>query len=252
MTISYHFAILRNDILHKRNPDHVLMERAAKMESDMIQWSIDTMTKNPGWSYRSIEVRDSQHVWNGVVQAFYVSSVASAWNSYRSLRILLTRTQEVLLRRLCDSNRESMSQGVSKIVEEHQTAQLAYFRSVRRQMTDDICASVPTQLGHAAPAPNSQCIAVTAYSSIWPIFLAATCSLERIGFDVWNELLRPAKRGIPQTSSAAHAQAAWLLSRLEYISKDVGLRWADGMAAILRGDFYHVRKTPEYVSRNLC
>jgi len=33
------------------------------------------------------------------------------------------------------------------------------------------------------------------------------------------------------------AQAQWILGRLSYISQRVGLRWADGVAATLKGDF---------------
>lgn len=225
--ICFQFAVLRSDMLHKRIPDSAATERAAKIEADMIQWSIDTMTKSPGWRYQAIEVRDSPHVWNGVVHALSSSIVASVWNLYRSIRIMLTRTQELLCRRM----------GLGGVEEERQTA---YFRNVRRQMTDDICAGIATQLGHAAPAYNSQCVIVTAYGSIWPIFFATTCALERIGFQVWNQLLRGRKRTIAPTGSAAYAQAAWLLSRLEYISKELGIKWADGVAATLRGDFYHV------------
>jgi hypothetical protein len=40
-----------------------------------------------------------------------------------------------------------------------------------------------------------------------------------------------------QTANKAAAQALWIISRLEYISTHVGLRWADGVLAVLRGDF---------------
>lgn len=33
------------------------------------------------------------------------------------------------------------------------------------------------------------------------------------------------------------AQLAWILGRFDFISQEVGLRWADGVAATLRGDF---------------
>lgn len=39
-----------------------------------------------------------------------------------------------------------------------------------------------------------------------------------------------------QPPSIAAAQLAWIFGRLEFISKDVGLRWASGIAATLKGD----------------
>ena len=104
-------------------------------------------------------------------------------------------------------------------------------------MTDDICATIPACLGHANSTVDS-CRAplVMAYGAVWPLFLAGTCTLECVGSGVWTIL-----NGIAWTSdvlqSPAYAQARWVLGRLEYISRSVGLRWADGIASPLRGEF---------------
>lgn len=136
---------------------------------------------------------------------------------------MLTRTQELLCRRLSFSETE-------------REEQMQYFRKTRRILTDETCATIPSVLGHASPAFNSPCVLITAYAAIWPLFFAGTCALERVGsggyFILKNEL-QPQS----QTSNRAAAQAQWIMSRLEYISKNIGLKWADGVLAILRGDF---------------
>ena len=151
---------------------------------------------------------------------------------------MLTRTQEMLCRRLSFS-------------EADREEQMQYFRKVRRILTDEICATIPSVLGHASPAFNSPCLLITAYAAIWPLFFAGTCALERVGsgayFILKNEFLPPG-----QTSNRSAAQAQWIMGRLEYISTHIGLRWADGILAILRGDFkIPVDQIEEYVLPNL-
>lgn len=219
--VCYEFASLRSKMRLLRVSTLEAMQAATKVELRMIQWSMDTMTKGPIWQYQELDVADSPNVWNGMLHSYGGHPAPSVWNTYRSMRIMLTRTQEMLTRRL-------------KLPQEQEQEQLAYFRKVRRQMADDICAGTPAQLGHAAPAWNSPCILVTAYSSIWPLFFAGTCALERIGSRAWAQAVRGE---MPQSSSAAIAQASWILGRLSYISKHIGLKWADGVAATLQGDF---------------
>jgi hypothetical protein len=58
-----------------------------------------------------------------------------------------------------------------------------YFKrlqAIKRQMIDDICATIPCQLGHAGPAYNSPRVLVTAYNFIWLLSLAAKCAMDRL------------------------------------------------------------------------
>lgn len=135
---------------------------------------------------------------------------------YRGVRIMVTRTQELLAQRFNPTPTARQTQH-------------SYFRAIRRQLTDEICATVPVALGHAQPAFSSPCVLITAYNSIWPLFFAGTCVLERIGQGTGNVASNAG-------SSAAMAQLAWILGRFDFISQEVGLRWADGVAATLRGD----------------
>ncbi|GAB1730005.1 hypothetical protein NU195Hw_g3429t1 [Hortaea werneckii] len=229
--LSFDFAKLRADIAHGRVSDSAGASICADIDRQMIQWASSTLSAGQAavWHYYELDVPDSPHVWNGMVHAYAQSPAPGVWNTYRVIRILVTRSQELLCRRL----KHTFTNG-------EQEEQAAYFRRVRRQMTDEICAGVPPMLGHAGPrALNSSCPLMSAYTSVWPLFFAGTCALERIGPECWEASLSPSSESTTsaQRTSAASAQAGWVLGRLEYISRTMGLRWADGIAAVLRGDF---------------
>jgi hypothetical protein len=225
--VIFDFAKLRAKIRYKQIGDVQAAEQAAELERKIIQWTIETPKSDERWRYYEMEVEDSPHVWGNMVHSYWGLPVPGAYNTIRVVRCILTRTQEMLARRLpfSETDREE---------------QMQYFRKVRRILTDEICATIPSVLGHASPAFNSPCLLITAYNAIWPLFFAGTCALDRVGsgayFILKNEFLPPG-----QTTNRAAAQAQWIMSRLEYISTNIGLKWADGVLAILRGDF----KIPE-------
>lgn len=231
--ICYDFSALRSHIRYRTMSDSDALDSAAQIEMRFIEWSLETIAK-PAWQYHDLQVNESANVWNGIVHSYTVHPAASVWNTYRSMRIMLTRTQEYLYRRLHPNNPDDDSE------------QFQYFRTVRREMADAICAGIPTQLGHAAPAYNSPCLLITAYMSIWPLFFAGTVALERIGRDAWNEAMRG---DIMPTSSAAASQASWVIGRMQYISQHMGIHWADGVAATLRGEFVNTADAgqPDYL-----
>lgn len=221
--LCFEFAILRANMRLRKVSDAIALERASELERQFIQWQIDTTENYPRWRYYDMEVEESEHVWDGKVLAYMGHPAPSAWNLWRNMRIMLSRTQEMLSKSFPLPNSE-------------RDEQLRYFRSVRRQMTDDICATIPVALGHASPAYSSSCVLITAYASVWPLFFAGSCALERVGPGAWSILMgEPMPLGIKP--NAAAAQAMWIMNRLEYISKKVGLKWADGVLATLRGDF---------------
>lgn len=187
------------------------------IDTRMVQWSIDTLANESRWRYFDLQVDDSPHVWNGMVHSYVGFPSPGVWNMYRGVRIMVTRTQELLVQRCNPSPLARQTQH-------------SYFRAIRRQLTNEICATVPVSLGHSQPAFTSPCLLITAYNSIWPLFFAGTCVLERISQSAGNITSDAG-------SSAAMAQLAWILGRFDFISQEVGLRWADGVAATLRGDF---------------
>jgi hypothetical protein len=81
---------------------------------------------------------------------------------------------------------------------------------------------------------------------------AGTCALEQVGLAAWRRILTGyALDG--EASSTAATQASWIIGRLEYISKHLGLRWAVGLAATLNGDFQRHHDIPiEYTHTMEC
>ncbi|KAK3721897.1 hypothetical protein LTR37_002713 [Vermiconidia calcicola] len=209
VNVCVRFAKLRAKVRFKQITDAVAIEEASQLERSFIRWQVDACAEDPRWRYNEMEVEDSEHVWDGRVFSF------------------------------SEMEREE---------------QMQYFRRTRRRMTDDICSTIPVSLGHASPAFSSPCVLITAYQAVWPLFFAYTCALERVGPGAWGKfsqspssLAELAGLDLPE-GNIYHAetppdhvpylvQAQWILGRLDYISKSVGLRWADGVAATLRGDF---------------
>lgn len=217
--ICYDFARLENKLKFQKISDEEALAEISDVDRRMVQWSIDTLANESRWRYYDLQVDDSPHVWNGMVHAYVGFPSPGVWNMYRAVRIMVTRTQELLAMRFNPSKTARQ-------------AQHSYFRAIRRQLTDEICAAVPVALGHSQPAFSSPCVLISSYNSIWPLFFAGTCVLERIGNSTGNP-----SSASNVTSSAAMAQLAWILGRFDYISQVIGLRWADGVAATLRGDF---------------
>lgn len=215
--LCYEFAKLENKLKLNTISDEDALNEINQIDTRMVQWNINTLAGDSRWQYYDLQVDDSPHVWNGLVHSYAGFPGPGVFNMYRAVRIMMTRTQELLSLRFSPSPSARQTQH-------------SYFRAIRRQLTDEICATVPVALGHAQPAFSSPCVLVTAYNTIWPLFFAGTCVLERIGQSSGNIATNAG-------SSAAMAQLAWILGRFDYISKVVGLRWADGVAATLRGDF---------------
>ena len=249
--LCFEFARLRYNLRVGDISDAQAIEAASDLERRFIQWQINTITHKEDWRYYEIEVEDSEHVWDGKVHAYTGHPAPQVWNLWRSMRIMLSRSQEMLCQKF-------------QFAESERDEQMRYFRKIRRQMTDEICATIPVALGHASPAYSSPCVLITAYASgkfchltpcaayyrserntcrllanivaVWPVFFACSVALERVGLGAWSILMG---EGLPPdlTHNAAAAQALWLMGRLKYISKSVGLRWADGVLSALRGEF---------------
>lgn len=230
-TLFFRFARLRTQLITGAVTDQRGVEAASELECDLIQWAADAVESSGFWQYYELDVFDSEHVWDGKVYAFAGNPAPTIWNQWRILRIMLSRSQEMLCRR--------MSVSADALAE-----QQVYFRRMRRQMTDETCRTIPACLGHASPAFSSPCVLITAYASIWSLFFSATVLVERVGPDAKYILWEvPHPLGKPQT--AAYAQLAWVMGRLRYIAQVVGLRWADGIAAVLRGEVQMRQKQAE-------
>ena len=200
---------------------------AIEMLNDIVvrldQWPIATLFADERWQYHDVQVENSPHVWNGMVHAYTGFPVPSVWNSYRSLRMIAADIQQSLILSMPDIDGAGILQ--------------KSLRSIKQQMTDDICATIPCQLGHADRAYNSSHILVTAYNSIWPLLLAAKCTMERLedcssGREPFDSLQT---NETCDSFSAAHGQMLWILGRFDFITNSLGLRWANSLLDTLPG-----------------
>ena len=223
MMIAFDLASVRSRIKLNRISDLAAMEMVNEVGVRLDQWPITTLFADERWQYHDIQVEDSPHVWNGMVHAYTGFPVPSVWNSYRSLRIIAAEIQQCLSLRLPDSNRTRLVQ--------------KSLRAIKQQMTDDICATIPCQLGHADGAYNSPHVLVTAYNSIWPLSLAAKCIIEILeecssGRELFNG---------QQTDETwdsfpiVQRQMLWILGRFDFITNSIGLRWANSLLDTLPG-----------------
>lgn len=213
--IAYEFANVRSEMVQEGASQKVLAA-VNDIEQRLIDWAASAPALDQRWSYQLTQVEDSAHVWNCSVHAYSQMPVPSVWNTYRCLRIMVSRAQEALMRALTLYESISAARGLE-------------WSATRNAMADDICASIPVQLGHADSLYSSPSVLVTAYNSIWPLFHAAACAKESI-----------MRSGSAQTETTAGShfdktQFAWILGRLDYISNVLGLRSADNIASVLRG-----------------
>lgn len=94
--ISFEFAALRPRIRSNCITPSEALKAVMQIDLRLMQWSQDTMNPRDNWHYRDLEVPESIHVWNGIVHAYGSHPAPSVWNTYRSVRIMVTRTQEQL------------------------------------------------------------------------------------------------------------------------------------------------------------
>jgi hypothetical protein len=210
---------LRENKISAANGIHAIDE----LDAAMAQWAIDTLRSDMRWRYSVFPLNHSNHVWKGIVHAYSGMPIPSVWNSYRSSRLMMLRTRERLRR--------------SVVIPDVQRSQQQFdLRQIRQGLVDDICACIPVQLGHAEPAYSSACVLVSAYHSIWALFFAGQCALE------WTrQQAEISSIGTMQTSQEhdhsnleAKSQLDWIQGRFDFIASEVGLRWAAGVAALLR------------------
>ena len=214
----FSFATLRARIRLKKITDVAAAEEASHIKFRLNQWLMGALASDIRWHYSEVVVPDSSHVWNGKMHTYNSAHTFGAWMAYRSISIILIRTLEPLYRNLLipDAERELQTRN---------------FEATRRQIVDEICAAVPCVISNPDPADKS-CRLVRAYSAIWPLYLAGTCALERVRGQVFRD--RKGDFSGMEGTSAASAQAAWILGRLQYIATHVGLRWASVIATFLK------------------
>lgn len=200
----------------QQGPSRDILSAINDIEQRLMIWAATAPALDRRWSYQLIRVDDSPHVWNGSVHAYSQMPVPSVWNTYRCMRIMISRAQEALEKALTQNEAVCAAHEIR-------------WSAIRDTMADDICASIPFQLGHAGSFCSSPSVLVTAYNSIWPLFHAAACA---------KDSLMRSRRTQAETNAGNDfdkTQFAWILGRLDYISKVLGLRSADNIVSVLRG-----------------
>lgn len=217
-SLGFKFAALRSKVRSHAWTAEEAARRVARLDRLFTDWSVEAIRESSFWRCEEAQVEPSENVWDQSILVYSSLTALSAWSVWRISRIMLLRMQETL----CST---------ADITTKERNELTRNIPQKRRQLADDICASIPACLGHATAGYNSACVLVTAYAAIWPLYFAATCVLERIGHGAWTP--EPPAR----THTAAHAQATWILGRLDYVSQHIGLKWADSVSAPLRGEF---------------
>lgn len=221
--LSFDLADLRSRLWSESFADADAALESSQLEKRLVSWSKQTRDQHSAWRWSEVEVGEREDTWDGMLFMFNDDEAPIVWNNWRCIRVMLSRTQEMLSRRLAMPAPKFQQQ-------------VQHFRQVRRQMADEICATIPTCLGCAGFQTRKTAKLVSAYASIWPLFFAATCAFERAGPSAIS-LLEDGKSSTSTISSAACAQAAWVLGRLTYIADQAGLKWARGVTSPLRGRF---------------
>lgn len=184
-----------------------------QLEQRLVSWSVNAIESDVAWDYCAIDVPNSREVWNGVAYSYNEPSTVGIWNTLRCLRILAIQTWDEL---------------------HHANPELhCYFSNVRRQMVDDICLSIPCILGLGVlKKEESSCDLISAYSALWPLFLAGSAALARGNGDGSqpNQFLTD----FGQQTSPASAQVVWIIGRVQIVAQHIGLRWASAIADALQ------------------
>lgn len=213
--ICFSYATLKANLQRETITQEDAMLQTSRIDARLTQWSIDALASDVSWNFSQVYVTDSRHVWNGLVHVYNNYLTWGAWMTYRILRILLSRNQEVIClhSQLPPADKEEI---------------LLAIRSIRHQTSDDICAAIPSALGKMALAKDSSCCLIDAHSIIWPLYLAGICVLERVQLHL-HDPLSPS----PQSTCAASAQYAWILDRLDYVRSICGIELANHLKAVL-------------------
>lgn len=92
--------MLRAKLRQKANSDMVDVEAASEIDSRLVRWSSDALASDQAWHFATVAIPDSPQVWNGTIYTYRNSFAPGVWMTFRSIRIMIIRTQESLYRSL--------------------------------------------------------------------------------------------------------------------------------------------------------
>ena len=220
--ICFQISDLQIRILRQSIPCAVALEESSRLDEKLLEWSMRTFAEEELYHWRKIQVDDSPHVWDRTAHVFPVpqGTVATLpdgiWQLYRTMRILLCQARETLLPQ-AEMTREAKSSNHRRLC------------AIQLEMANDICAAVPSALGHIDSIPQAQPCFVSFYGQVWPLFMAARACFV-IQRSPWQDEVTPGN------SARLKDQLAWIQRRLIYISNEMGFRWVGPLVATLCKD----------------
>lgn len=161
----------------------------------------------PGWSYAIRRCPPHPGFYDGLYHAYLNFEMATTWNSYRTIRILVNET---FLSHVGLERPQSRSTDL--------TARCQHAHHTITQMCSDFCASVPYYLGRTALGSDKHTVptvgarALGGYLIMWRLFLFGSIV------------------GTPDR------QRLWFVKQLQSIGSDIGIRVATSLADDLLGN----------------
>lgn len=211
--------------IHDFTNSTAIISAALIIESSLVGWAME----NP-YSYNTVPLMarydavfaDYYHVYSSIL-------TATSWNSYRSVRILLSELIITQLSHLSQSQSQfdyegedgdflNLDKSSHALLQQEYTSQIFRSRAVIVQLTQDICASVPYYLCDA-PSPgillvehqDTTHVPRTACGNLllWPLF-TAVC-----------------------TNMVSNVMRTWVVQRLGWIADVMGIQQARALAILL-------------------
>jgi hypothetical protein len=187
-----------------------IVSAALQIDSDLAAWATECPLH---YVYNTITMKErSESVFADYYHVYPNIWIATTWNHYRSIRMLVN---ELILEHLSHLNQNQFvyqdpGQDFSILYENR----MLFSKSVLVQMTQDICASVPYYLNYQDPGRTDDPInnppkAAGGNLLLWPLYTAAVT-------EVVSDVMR-----------------SWVVGRLKAIAEIMGIRQATALAHVL-------------------
>jgi hypothetical protein len=200
------FCALRNKV-HECNDYRefsAIVAEGLEIDEQFIEWAAQTTL---GFQYTQITLSEPHHeVFSNYYYIHKDIFVASAWNNWRSLRIILHGMLVTHILRLCELLANSTDDHNKELFATYRD-QLAISRSVIEDMALDICASIPfffnfhkQDLHDMWVRPPAQAFGGTML--MWPLYTAGVAA------------------------RVSQEMRCWIAGRLRFIADSMGIRHA--------------------------
>jgi hypothetical protein len=176
-----------------------------EIDNELAAWAA---TCSPAYRYRTVALEEkSEDLYFDYYHVYSSISIATAWNEYRIIRILvnellLQHSRKIMQEELESIETENLSSFLSQLVQNS--------ASITVQLAGDICSSVPFCMGFnpknsQVPKRKHFPKAVTGCLLVWPLYVATRTEF------------------CPEMRK-------WAVSRLKRIAEDMGIKLAMAVA----------------------